>query len=292
MPNPDSGLRAIARAARSYAGWRGPEGARLLQIRRRLNDDALLWLQTKPLWPLVCAYRDASSTSGADYWDYAYLYRLVRELKPREVLECGTGITTVVIAAALKENREESGISGHMTSMEQDPSWFEMADAALPRSLREDTEIVLARAVEFTYGPFRGVGYENVPQRPYEFVWIDGPHAELPDEGTISFGFDFINVLRRSERPIRGLIDFRQMTAFVLQMLLGPRLVRLDTVTELVEVGPCRASDLVGFEVSASGEGNRHILATLRRQPSTTAMSSFGKLQDRAVAFGTRPDEG
>lgn len=54
-----------------------------------------------------------SPSTGANYFDYWLLYSHIRRTKPREVLELGPGLTTLVIAQALHENG-----SGRVTAME------------------------------------------------------------------------------------------------------------------------------------------------------------------------------
>src|SRR5262245_2042846 len=46
------------------------------------------------------AYLSRSGSTGCNYLDYWELYKAVRERKPREILECGTGVSTVVLAVA------------------------------------------------------------------------------------------------------------------------------------------------------------------------------------------------
>lgn len=61
------------------------------------------------LWKLLQAYIEKSSSTGCSFSDYLVLYNWVRRHKPKEILECGTGMSTVVLAHALKENYQEEG---------------------------------------------------------------------------------------------------------------------------------------------------------------------------------------
>ena len=51
-----------------------------------------------------------TAVTGASYSDYLTLYEQVKSFKPKEILECGTGITTVVLAQALLENARETAV--------------------------------------------------------------------------------------------------------------------------------------------------------------------------------------
>lgn len=77
-------------------------------------------------------YRRTSPSPGCSYADYSLLYRYVKNHKPREVLECGTGFSTVVILQALRENEEEYGIKGRLVSMEENRDYYEAAVKSLP----------------------------------------------------------------------------------------------------------------------------------------------------------------
>ena len=60
------------------------------------------------------------------------------------MLECGPGVTTVVIANALRENFVETGLQGKITCMENHKVWYEMANEILPNEFKEITSFVLS----------------------------------------------------------------------------------------------------------------------------------------------------
>ena len=66
-------------------------------------------VQGHDMWRYVGPYLEKSVSTGCDYVDYLALYNHVRKHKPQYVLELGTGVSTVVLAYALRENRH--GIS-------------------------------------------------------------------------------------------------------------------------------------------------------------------------------------
>jgi hypothetical protein len=107
--------------------------------------------------------------------------------------------------------------------------------------------------VEDQYSIFRGVRYSELPDRKYDFVFVDGPKYDLPNGGGSTFNFDFINVLRTAENPVGCLIDKRLSTIFVLQQLLGVDRVKYFAVTGLGIVKPCSKADLgnIAFSISS-----------------------------------------
>ena len=84
---------------------------------------------------LLNTYLSKTESTGCSWSDYATLYRRIRTLRPREVLECGTGFSTVVIAYALAENVQEGSEPGRVTSREEHQGWYEMAGELFPASL-------------------------------------------------------------------------------------------------------------------------------------------------------------
>jgi len=153
--------------------------------RRRsvLNLHAIRILQENhELWDTLSGFLEKSSSTGCSYSDYLILYAYIKEKKPSEILECGSGVSTVVIAHALMENEKESGIFGRVTSMEELPEWYESVKQLFPEHLKKYTDLILSPVTEGRYALFRGMRYEKTPDRPYELVFVDGPKTSSPEE--------------------------------------------------------------------------------------------------------------
>lgn len=198
------------------------------------------------------AYLQETKSTGCGYIDYACLYQMIRSTKPVEVLECGTGVSTLVIAHALMENESETSRGGRVTSMEEHEGWLEMSRKLLPNKYAKYVDFRLSGTVEDQYSLFRGVRYEDIPDRTYDFVFVDGPKYVSPVDGAATFDFDYIHVLRSADRPIGCLVDKRLSTVFVLQQLLGADKVKYSTVAGLGYVKPCTKGDLGTIATSIS----------------------------------------
>ena len=148
-------------------------------------------MSNKGLYTMLQTYMAQTKSSGCQYKDYDVLYRYVRKWKPQEILECGTGTSTVVLAYALMENEKEDGKVGRVTSMEGVQGWFDMAQDLMPDILRKYVDIRLSPTVEDGYMFYRGMRYKEVPDRQYDFVFTDGPSTTAPSDGTRTFDFDF-----------------------------------------------------------------------------------------------------
>jgi len=219
----------------------------LKQYQQYLNNKARKALQkNEGLWKVLNEYSRRSKSTGCSYSDYLVLYNYIRSAKPKEVLECGTGVSTIIMAYAMMENEKEGGDSGLITSVEDIEEWYHIAKNLLPDNLKQYVEIILSPIEEDYHAFFRGVRYKNVPDRPYEFVFIDGPNPKSPRDGVPTFDFDFIRVVEKSEGSVYGIIDMRHSTCYVLQEVFGFRKFKYDHARNLGFVGPVERSDIRG----------------------------------------------
>jgi hypothetical protein len=209
-------------------------------------------LSNKELGSLLQTYLGKTKSTGCQYIDYDALYRYVRHWKPQEILECGTGASTVVLAYALMENEREGGKTGRITSMEEGQDWFDMANDLLPDLLKKYVDIRLSPIVEDGYMFYRGNRYAEVPDRQYDFVFTDGPSTCAPSDGTRTFDFDFLHIVRHSETPVGGLVDGRLTTCYVFQNILGPQKFKFDVFRNLGYIKPCTKNDLNNIKKNSS----------------------------------------
>jgi len=68
----------------------------------------------------IRSYQARSEVTGMSWSDYLTLYREVRQYRPQEVLELGSGVSTVVLAFALVANAADGSPPDRITSMEED----------------------------------------------------------------------------------------------------------------------------------------------------------------------------
>jgi hypothetical protein len=128
--------------------------------------------------------------------------------------------------------------------MEEHEGWLEMSRKLLPKKYTQYVDFRLSRTIEDKYSLFRGVRYEDIPDRAYDFVFVDGPKYVSPVDGSATFDFDYIHLLRNTVRPIGCLVDKRLSTVFVFQQLLGADKVKYSSVAGLGYVKPCTKDDL------------------------------------------------
>jgi predicted O-methyltransferase YrrM len=220
--------------------------ARLIEkLVARRNARAEATLMAMPWFAeAITEYAKKSNVTGASMSDYLTLYEEVRSRKPVEVLEFGTGFTTVVMAHALMENTAEGSPPGRITSMEEDEGWTKTALDALPANVAPVIEIIHSPKTDGFYKMFRGVQYTEIPDRAYDFVFSDGPERHSPVNGDKLFDLDLIHIVRRSDRPIHAVVDNHYLTFYVLQKVFGTRLARYSVSHRLMFVGPVTKHDV------------------------------------------------
>lgn len=221
---------------------RGAVIAAMLARRKRRAEARLRAMPA--LWDAITSYAGGSMVTGASLSDYLTLYERVRALRPREILECGTGVSTVVLAQALKDNEADGAPRGRVTSMEEDAEWHAAARANLPAELSHLVDLVHSPKVDGFYRMFRGVQYESVPERDYDFVFSDGPERHSPVNGDKLFDLDLIQVVRRSARPVHAVVDDHYLTFYVLQKVFGLDKARYSVGHRLLFVGPVARDDV------------------------------------------------
>ena len=214
-----------------------------LNAREQRRADRLI-RANEPLWRDMTAYWEKSNTIPASMSDYWVLYDTVRRTKPRQILEFGTGQSTVVMSRALLENERENGVRGHITSMEESREWAAAATAAMPEHLRPYHEIVQSDKRDGHYKMFRGVCYAAIPDRDYDFIFSDGPERHSPVNNDKLFDLDLIFVVQRTDRPVTAIVDNHYLTFYVLQKVFGPDKARYDVRKRLMFVGPVTRRDV------------------------------------------------
>lgn len=221
----------------------------LFLARRALRRYSINMLKrNQELWKEINEYKKRTNSTGCSWIDLWTLYKFTRDRKPKEVLELGPGLSTLVISFALMENEQE-GFPGRMTSMEENEFYYRKEIEIHPEYLKKYVDFVLCEKVEDYFYLFRGVKYKSKPLKNYDFVFVDGPTLESPVDGKMTFDYDLLEVVSNSENPIFGIIDYRLTTSFVCQCVFGKGKVKFDAIRELCFVGPVDKNDLVNLNL-------------------------------------------
>lgn len=171
-------------------------------------------------------YRKSSSTTGTQWITLWLAVNAITKIKPKNILESGTGASTLVLAEAVRVVQErDKNYKPLITSMESVERWCQIAKDSLPSEYSDIVEIIYGARKKFEWSLFRGYIHDSIPDRQYDFIFLDGPDYE--DEYGTTFCADFLYVAEQSKQPvIHGVIDGRTSSAFVLQSLLGVKAAR------------------------------------------------------------------
>jgi predicted O-methyltransferase YrrM len=166
----------------------------LTRLPRLGNLQALMWRvnacsspqpeesQLQAIWPRVTPESDWAIPAQGIIW----LWELCRRLRPRRILEVGSGISTLVFSAFHEQYREELRGGGSVVSLEHDPKWLgttkSLLDDAGHKSRVEFLELNLDSAAAsprewaFPKGVLDKVA-ELASDEGFDLCLIDGPPA-------------------------------------------------------------------------------------------------------------------
>lgn len=205
----------------------------------------------------LCELMNAIEKNGSfNCWKYCSkllrLYNLIRVKKFKEVLEFGSGVSTMIIALALKLNEEEAGVKGRLTSMEEDSGeYFDFVKKTIPENLNKYIDLISSHKIDDNYYFFHGVRYRDIPDRKYDFVFIDGPTTSCLYNGQKAFDLDFIRVLEKSQNPLDAMVDNRRTTCYVLKFILGKK-VKFNYFINLGFISSVSKSDIIPPDFTAN----------------------------------------
>lgn len=174
---------------------------------------------------LLSEYVSKTNSTGCNKTDYNTLYMNIRNFKFKEIYEAGTGVSTLIIAYALYKNYKEFKIKGRVTSMEEIKKYYDQSINLLPNFLKPFVDFRLSEVVFDYHMIFCGNRYKNIPDRKYDFCWIDGPRFNISDKkGRSTSDFDCIYLIRDRNLNISGLVDGRIHTVYMLKEIFGEKI--------------------------------------------------------------------
>ncbi|MDP6832730.1 MAG: class I SAM-dependent methyltransferase [Alphaproteobacteria bacterium] len=162
----------------------------------------------------------ALAPQGGDLW---FLYNLVRQRKPRLIMELGSGCSTVIFAQALHDNAKDAGEdpdnAGRIISFDGMAEWAEVTRASVPAHLAPFCEIQYVSAVEEDRGSDLGFRYQRLPEGVPDFLYVDGP-ALLPER---KICFDAMYLQERFQPGFTMVVDGRHDTVRFLRRHLSEK---------------------------------------------------------------------
>jgi hypothetical protein len=179
--------------------------------------------------------------------DALFLMDQMFQRRPRWVLECGAGASTMIFAYALAKLKRLYGHDGRVVSVDESPEYLaKIVQPHLSESLAPLVSFHASPVAYWRYDNLRtgrqcyGIGYGTLPRHPYDFVYVDGPQVRQggyhgvqknADGGRIPtilqakpFDCDALNVLLDgiSAPQVTVVIDQRIDTRWQLKQVLSP----------------------------------------------------------------------
>ena len=165
------------------------------QTREQRLQVAELLLKKHNILPLLVS--GDMNEIAPSYLDLANIYQLIRERNPQTVLELGIGFSSIVIAAALRDNYLSHGLRGHLYSVDSQEQWIQNTNSKLPNELRQYVSISYSDVQVDSFNGFLCHKYSQLPDVIPNFIYVDAP------SGTDVVG-DYCGLGFSNGRPVVG----------------------------------------------------------------------------------------
>jgi len=168
-------------------------------LRKVVQQYYKIRLQRLSLWKEIERFKNSVNFDKEykHYAKYFILYKTVRNMRPNFVLELGSGISSLIMGFALKENGR-----GTLISLEENASYGKEVMSTVGTFY--PIEMRIEASIEGKYNNFTGHQYRNIPQKPYDLIFVDGPRTDKID-------LDAFYVLERCPKAA-VIIDNRKRT--------------------------------------------------------------------------------
>ena len=187
-----------------------------------------------------------SKSTGCEYSDYYSLWQVLNEKKPNLILECGSGISTVVFGYySLKESNSENQIK--IISLEEQKKYYDNINKIYPKDLKQNVEFLLRDRKEKLYDGNLGSYYDDIPDLNYDFIYVDGPVDRKvfnDKKHPKTFNADLINILLKGGCKINAALDQRIHTYRVYRKLLTKSKVKYSVVKKLTFLNDLTINDV------------------------------------------------
>lgn len=176
---------------------------------------AIRYLKREGVLKLIKDLSEVHPSTGADLGDYAVLHHYIKTSPPRYFLECGTGLTTHVIAHAMERYSLPKFPDARLISMEGEEAWYREALKHKPNCAENLVEMHYSPTEIYDYSFVSGMVYRDTPDLPYDVVFVDGPDPAGKCD------LDYIKVVANSSHCVRAFVDSRRSSVLAYAALLG-----------------------------------------------------------------------
>ncbi len=192
---------------------------------------------------MISAVKLDADVPNGRYSDALFLYDQTLRIKPRHILECGAGVSSLVFSYAMEKLYQSCDHQGQITSLDESAQYLdELVKPIIPEILLSrinfipsDVDIKIYQNIQTGYSA-PGIFYTATSQASYDLIYVDGPqvrtglfdgleftgeYAELPvGLKQKPFDADCLNVLISATEKVHIVIDQRIDTRWKLMSLL------------------------------------------------------------------------
>ena len=194
----------------------------------------------KQLFYLISNCSKKSNSTGVSFSDYKVLYDVIKKHKPKNVLELGSGISSIIMAYALKENFLETKTRGLLETYEEDSFYFKQIKNIIRKDLKEFVNFNFSKRITKRILNMKASMYKSVKIKEYDFIFIDGPTLWSKNEKKIghkSFNADILRILSKIKKPPKLiLLDKKIGTMWALRKCLPYTSLDFNFIKVLVKI--------------------------------------------------------
>ena len=116
-----------------------------------------------------------------------------------------------------------------LISMEHDEKWYDFQKKKVPERFKNFVNITHSPQDLYQYSFIVGTTYKDIPDIPYDFVFVDWPKSTFDSKGLPRIcNMSYIQILEKSEKQVSGLIDKRYNTVLAYNTMLTPGSVKFN----------------------------------------------------------------
>jgi len=193
-------------------------------------------MEQEELWSKLSLVLKKSSSTGCEFSDFYYLHRFIKTTDGlKNVLELGTGISTLIFAQACKELKEQGKAYPRIITMEESLQYQQNCLSWFPEDLKDYVEFHQSDRVQEKEGEVAICYYNEIPELPYDFIFIDGP--TLSFAGVKSINYDLVNIYNiNKSRSIVAWLDQRVGTYWEYKRIFKKASIKYNVIKKLTEI--------------------------------------------------------
>lgn len=196
-------------------------------IAKEFDAHAKRFFQNSDNYEIIENFIQNTKSTGASWSDYLVIYEYVVTKKPRYILELGSGVSSVIFALANERVFNETNRRIKIVSMESDRFYYKNIKELFPTSLSDFVDFNLSPNVFEMVCGITTSCYQNLPDFPYEFVFVDGPPAF-----DLCCG-DALKLILNADIEIDVITDRRIATVSSFNRLFKPGVIGFDYIRNL-----------------------------------------------------------